>query len=73
MPEVSLPYLEDIYAGASLLDLMGRRPSYPEATREMVLHLQNNNGGFRRSLELGLSGFEETYMVMRILQILGYV
>ena len=73
MPEVSLPYLEDIYAGASILHLMDRRPSSPEETREMVLRLQNNNGGFRRSLELGLSGFEETYMAMRILQVLGYV
>lgn len=71
VPEVSLPYLEDIYAGASILHLTDRRPSYPEATREMILRLQNNNGGFRRSLELGLSGFEETYQAMRILLVLG--
>jgi hypothetical protein len=67
VPEVSLPYLEDIYAGIMLLDMFGERPAYRSATRGMVLGMQNNNGGFRRSLELGLSGFEDTYRATRIL------
>jgi len=73
VPGVSLPYLEDIYAGVAILDLVDQKCSYPEATRDLILGLQNNNGGFRRSLELGLSTFEDTYYAMRILRALGYV
>lgn len=73
VPEVSLPYLEDIYAGAIALDLVDQKCTYPEATKELVLGLQNNNGGFRRSLELGLSTFEDTYFALKILRILRYV
>lgn len=73
VPDVSLPYLEDIYAGVIILELMRQEFTYPEATRNLILGLQNNNGGFRRSLELGLSTFQDTYLALRILRALKYL
>jgi len=68
VPEVSLPFLQEVYAGATILRIMDEPFTYPEATRELVLGLQNSNGGFRRSVELGLSTFEDTYYALSILQ-----
>jgi len=73
VPEVSLPYIEDVYSGVSILDLTNQKCLYPEPTRDLILNLQNNNGGFRRSVELGLSTFQDTYLAMRILRSLQYV
>jgi len=67
-PQVTLPYIQETYAGVSLIGLMGRSCSYPEATRRFILRLQNANGGFRRSLELGISTFEYTFHALRTLQ-----
>ena len=64
VPEVSLPFLQEVYAGATILRIMDAPLTYPEATRELVLGLQNSNGGFRRSIELGLSTFEDTYYAL---------
>ncbi len=64
VPEVSLPFLQEVYAGATILKIMDAPFTYPEATRELVLGLQNSNGGFRRSIELGLSTFEDTYYAL---------
>jgi hypothetical protein len=68
VPEVTLPFLEDIHAGVSVLGLMGEECAYPEATRDLVLGMQNSNGGFRRSIMLGLSTFEDTYYALSILK-----
>jgi len=73
VPEVSLPYIEDVYSGVSIFDLTKQKCLYPEATRDLILGLQNNNGGFRRSVELGLSTFQDTYLAMRILRSLQYL
>jgi len=64
VPEVSLPFLQEVYAGTTILRIMDEPFTYPEATRELVLGLQNSNGGFRRSIELGLSTFEDTYYAL---------
>jgi len=68
VPETNPPYLEDIYAGILILDLMDQRCTYPEVTRRLVLGLQNSNGGFRRSVELGISTFEDTYYAPSVLK-----
>ena len=73
VPEVSLPFIEDIYSGICVFDMTNQTSRYPEATRDLVLTLQNNNGGFRRSVELGLSTFEDTYIAMKILRYLKYL
>jgi len=62
--EVSLPFLQEVYAGATILRIMDEPFTYPKATTELVLGLQNSNGGFRRSIELGLSTFEDTYYAL---------
>lgn len=73
VPEVTLPYLQDIYSGISILALMGETCTYPKATRDIVLGLQNSNGGFRRSIELGISTFEDTYYALSVLHRLGTI
>jgi len=73
VPNVTLPYIQDIYSGVSILSLMGERCTYPEATRDLVLGLQNANGGFRRSIELGISTFEDTYYALSTLRRLGTI
>lgn len=64
VPEVSLPFLQEVYAGAAVLRIMDEPLAYPDATAELLLGLQNSNGGFRRSIELGLSTFEDTYYAL---------
>jgi hypothetical protein len=68
VPDTTLPFLEDTYAGVLTLSLRGQRCTYPDATRKLVLGLQNSNGGFRRSVELGISTFEDTYYALSILK-----
>jgi len=68
VPNVTLPYLQDIYSGVLILNLMGEKCAYPEETKELVLGLQNSNGGFRRSIELGISTFEDTYYALNVLR-----
>lgn len=71
VPQSSTPYMEDIYCGVQSLDLMGERCAYPEQTKNLVLRCFNSNGGFRRSIELGISTFEDTYFALAVLQRLG--
>ncbi len=73
VPRATLPYVEDTYAGVTTLDLMGEKCLYPEATASFTLNLQNSNGGFRRSIELGISTFENTYYALSILRRLGAI
>ena len=68
VPEVSLPFLQEVFGGTTILNLMNKPLTYPEETRELVLGLQNSNGGFRRSVELGLSTFEDTYYALSVLE-----
>lgn len=68
VPDTTLPYLEDTYAGVIILSLLGQRCTYPDATRKLVSGLQNSNGGFRRSIALGISTFEDTYYALSILK-----
>jgi len=71
VPSASLPYLEEIHAGVLILHMMGVKCAYPEATGNLVLELQNSNGGFRRSIQLGISTFEDTYYALSVLRILS--
>ena len=73
VPNINLPYLEDIFSGVNIFELIMEKYTYPEATRNLIMGLQNNNGGFRRSLELGLSTFQDTYLALKILQTLKYL
>jgi len=64
------PYMEHIYYGASILNLLGEQLRHPEKTAKTVLKCQNSNGGFARS-DLGISTFEDTFYAIRVLQIIN--
>ncbi|MEM3395564.1 MAG: prenyltransferase/squalene oxidase repeat-containing protein [Nitrososphaerota archaeon] len=67
VPNVSTPYMEHIYYGASTINLFGESLRYPKQTLELVLKCQNANGGFARS-ELGISTLENTFYAVNILK-----
>jgi hypothetical protein len=73
VPSSSISYMEDTYYGVLLLDAMGEKCRYPEQTLFHVLKCHNSNGGFRRSVELGISTFEDTYFALTILRKLGWL
>jgi hypothetical protein len=60
------PYLilEDLYYGLKLLSVLGETCLYPYLNRELIGKFQNGNGGFRRSIFLGISTFEDTYYAL---------
>jgi len=68
VPDTTFPYLEHTYAGVLTLDIMGQKCTYLEDTEKLVLGLQNSNGGFRRSIQLGISTFEDTYYAISVLK-----
>jgi len=67
VPDTTFPYLEETYAGVLTLSFLDEKCLYPEATKKLVFELQNSNGGFRRSAELGISTFEDTYYALSVL------
>jgi len=73
VPESSTPYMEDVYCGTLLLDLMDEKCLYPDETVSWVFRCLNSNGGFRRSAELGISTFEDTYFAISVLRSLGRI
>ncbi|WP_297459791.1 prenyltransferase/squalene oxidase repeat-containing protein [Thermococcus sp.] len=63
----SLPsYLEPTFYGIRGLELQGETPTCPEGHVRFIRRLQNPNGGFRRSLELGISNFQNTYRALAV-------
>ena len=67
------PYLilEDVYYGLKALRVLGETSLYPSLNRELIGKFQNGNGGFRRSIFLGISTFEDTYYALSSLDILS--
>jgi len=65
-PNLSSAYLvmEDIYYGVKTLEVLNESCRYPEETLEVIAKFQNPNGGFRRSILLGISDFESTYQAV---------
>jgi hypothetical protein len=62
-PESHDPYfiMDDIYFGVKCLDVLGKNCRFPSQTLDLAAKFQNENGGFRRSVFLGISTFESTY------------
>jgi len=69
--DTSYLVLEDTYYELNALHHLGVRPSYPQSTVQLVKRFQNGNGGFRRSIFLGLSTFESTFHALSCLQLLS--
>jgi hypothetical protein len=53
--------MDDIYFGVKCLDVLRKNCRFPSQTLDLVARFQNENGGFRRSIFLGISTFESTY------------
>jgi hypothetical protein len=65
-PGLSSTYMvmEDIYYGVKALEVLNEKCRYPKETLEVIVKFQNPNGGFRRSIFLGISDFESTYQAV---------
>jgi len=64
-------FVENLFSGLRALEILGSKPRYPLSHAEYVTSLQNANGGFRRSRELGSSSLEFTYYALRSMRLLG--
>ncbi|MEM2961210.1 MAG: hypothetical protein QXU67_06360, partial [Candidatus Bathyarchaeia archaeon] len=67
-PEVEPAYMESTYAGFMSLKLLRISLNEPYKIIGFVLSCMNSNGGFRRSIEHGISSFENTYYAVSILK-----
>lgn len=61
------PYLEPTFYAIRGLKMVKDKPRYIKAHINFIKTLQNPNGGFRRSLELGISNFQNTYRALKSL------
>ncbi len=61
------PYLEPTFYATRGLELQNEAPTCPRRHVWFIRQLQNPNGGFRRSLELGISNFQNTYRALAVL------
>jgi len=61
------PYLEPTFYATRGLELQNETPTCPRRHIWFIRQLQNPNGGFRRSLELGISNFQNTYRALAVL------
>jgi len=62
-PDSYDPYIviDDLYYGVMSLEIVGEERRYPSQTLDVIARFQNDNGGFRRSIFLGISTFESTH------------
>jgi len=71
-PGAKPSFMEPTFMGLACLRLFKEEPLYPEETVSFILGCQNANGGFRRSLEHGISSFEYTFQAVSSLEMLGF-
>jgi hypothetical protein len=62
--------LGEMYYGLKALEVLGQAPLYPYQNLSLIGKFQNGNGGFRRSIFLGISTFEDTFHALSTLQTL---
>lgn len=62
--------MDETYYGLQIFRLLGERPPYAEESIRFVAGCQNENGGFRRALASGISGFETSYYALESLRVL---
>jgi len=72
-PNTHDPYLviDDVYYGVRALEALGEVSRYSLQNLQLIGRFQNGNGGFRRSIFLGISTFEATYYALSSLQTLS--
>ena len=64
------PYLEPTFYALRGLELQNQRATCIRKHISFIRTLQNPNGGFRRSIELGISNFQNTYRAVASLDVL---
>jgi len=64
------PYLEPTFYAIRGLELQNQRATCIRKHISFIRTLQNPNGGFRRSIELGISNFQNTYRAVASLDVL---
>ncbi len=64
------PYLEPTFYALRGMQLQGEKVSCFNRHVWFIKTLQNPNGGFRRSIELGISNFQNTYRALASLDVL---
>lgn len=70
VPNSLPPYIEPTFYALRGLELLGRKARCIKAHIRFIRSLQNQNGGFRRSYELGISTFQNTYRALASLEVL---
>jgi hypothetical protein len=67
------PYLviDELYHAVKALRSLGKACQYPYEHLRLIGRFQNRNGGFRRSVFLGISTFEQTYYALASLESLS--
>jgi hypothetical protein len=69
-PSSRTAFVDNLYFGLRSLEILGTKPRYPARHVEYVVSLQNANGGFRRSRELGASSLSYTYYAIQSMSLL---
>lgn len=73
IPDIYPPYIETIYAGIRIYEILDEKPENPDKTIKFVKRLQNKDGGFRRSKYIGISELEYTFKALYVLKSLSYL
>ncbi len=70
-PENILPYIEYTYYGIKTLEIFGEKVNFPLEHIKFVLNCLNKDGGFRRTVTLGISNLENVYYASSSLKTLN--
>ena len=68
--DTSYLVIDELYHGLNALRYFGSDPLYATAHLRLLSRFQNGNGGFRRSIFLGISTFESTFYALTCLRLL---
>jgi hypothetical protein len=71
VPDTSPSFIEHIYAGAVASNTISYRPYYINQYIKLIKECQNNNGGFSRAVDGGISTLENTYYANHSLKLLS--
>jgi hypothetical protein len=69
-PITGLAFMDETYYGLQIFRTLGVRPPFADSMIRFVAGCQNENGGFRRALASGISGFETSYYALESLKVL---
>jgi hypothetical protein len=71
VPDTSPSFIEHIYAGVIASNIISYKPHYINQCIEIIRKCQNNNGGFSRATDGGISTLENTYYAIHSLKLLS--